>query len=138
MKTFIILKPETIELELVGRIVSRFEDAGFKIKRMKMCKKNLSWCEIQYRHLPSSVLNGVSAHMKGHLIGIVLEGHDAIARVRKMIGCTLPEQAQPGTIRFDFGKYPAPRNLTHASDSPEAVDRETALFFDEATDVQHN
>lgn len=135
MQTFVILKPETIELELVGRIISRFEDAGLKIKRMKMCTKRVPWYRDHYRHLPESVLRSVQFSMQGPLIGIVLEGHDAIARIRKMVGCTLPEQAEVGSIRFDFGRYPAPRNLIHASDGPEAVQREIQLFFDEETDV---
>jgi nucleoside-diphosphate kinase len=70
--------------------------------------------------------------MQGEMIGIVLEGHDAIARVRKMVGSTLPENARPGTIRADFGRYAAPRNIIHASDSLKAVDREIELFFGES------
>ncbi len=135
MKTFIILKPETIELGLVGRIISRFEAAGFEIKNMKMCRKHIRWHNEHYKHLPPAILQSVRDSMQGPLVGIVLEGHDAIARVRKMVGCTLPEQAQPGTIRFDFGKYPTPRNLIHASDCIENVKREIQLFFNEYTDV---
>ena len=135
MQTFVILKPEAIELGLVGAIVSRFERAGFKIKNMKLCRKYIQWHKKHYRSLPQNIFDRLYLCMQGQLLGIVLEGHDAIARVRMMVGNTLPNHAQPGTIRFDFGKYPAPRNMIHAADCQEAVKREIQLFFDEATDV---
>ncbi len=138
MLTFVILKPETVELGLVGKIISRFEDAGFEIIKMKMCTKRVPWYHEHYKHLPNSIRDNVVMHMLGRMVGIVLEGYDAVARVRKMVGCTLPEQAKVGSIRFDFGRYPAPRNLIHASDSPESVQREIQLFFNEATDEQCN
>lgn len=132
MRTFVILKPDSIDRGVVGKIISRFEDAGLEIKRISLRYKNSIWCGLHYKHLTPEVFEKVSPAMSGPLIGIVLEGYEAVSRVKKMVGSTLPEEAQPGTIRFDFCRDPAPRNLVHASDA-DKVEDEIGLFFDPFT-----
>lgn len=132
MKTFVILKTDAIDLKLVGKILTRFEDAGLDIVRIGTRYKSIFWRRKHYSHLPDSIFESVVPTVEGKLIGIVLEGYDAVSRVKNMVGCTHPEQAQPGTIRFDFCHYPAPRNLIHASDA-DKVDDEIAIFFDPMT-----
>jgi nucleoside-diphosphate kinase len=131
MRTFVILKPETLELGLVGKIITRFEDAGFKSTKMLMRPVTPTWLSSHYAHVAEDVFKSIQMCMRGSMLGIVLEGFQAVARVRKMVGYTFPECASVGTIRFDFGRHEAPRNIIHASDDSVAVDREIELFFGE-------
>jgi len=144
-QTFIIIKPDALERGLFWCIMTRFGDMGLHIIRIEKRTKNNVWCEAHYRHVRSAcdigsldknIYTRLVAFMTDNpLIGVVLSGSHAINRVRVAIGATNPLESSPGTIRGDFGKYPGPYNLIHASDSPEAVDREIKLFFDKETDA---
>ena len=135
--TFVIIKPDAIERGFVGQIITRFEDMGLYIVRIEKRTKNKMWCRLHYEDINIvEVYNRLENCMcSSPLIGIVLSGECAVARVRRMIGVTDALIAVPGTIRGDFGKYSGPHNLVHASDSIEAVLREVELFFDKDTDV---
>jgi nucleoside-diphosphate kinase len=138
MKTFVIIKPDAIERGLIGRIISRFEDADFQITRMSMRMKNGLWFDRMYSHLEGTVFTRMRNFMiHCDLIGIVLEGERVIARVRSIIGCTDSVRATPGTIRGDFGSSLEIRyNCVHASDSEENATREIELFWDKETDYE--
>ncbi len=133
MKTFIILKPDAVFRGLVGKILSRFEQAGMKIFRMEMRFKNQTWFKQHYHNLIVSSLkcdyleDMASFMVNNPLIGVVSDGD--IDKMRLMVGATNCFKAAPGTIRGDFGRINKYCNLVHASDSKEAVDREIELFF---------
>jgi len=128
MKTFVIIKPDAIGRRLVGEILTRFERAGLQIRQMETRLKDSVWCDEQYRHIQClGIYKYVNYFMTNTpLIGIILEGHDAVERVRFLVG----QKHTPGTIRGDFDDgHRSWKNLVHASDSPGAVDHESTLFF---------
>lgn len=137
-RTLIIIKPDAIKRKLIGKIISRLEDADLKITRMEMKQKNSEWFEEMYPHLEGEVYQKMREFITyTPLIGIVLEGPYAVERIRRMIGNTSSVLAAPGTIRGDFGSHPIRYNCVHASDSVDEVEKEIALFFDKETDFVH-
>ena len=131
MKTFIILKPDAVYSGLIGKILTRFEQANMDIIRVEMRYKNQFWFNRHYYHLIGKLKPGYLIEMSDFmvnqpLIGVILEGD--VDKVRLMVGATNCLEAAPGTIRGDFGGYKY-CNLIHASDSAETVDREIQLFF---------
>lgn len=138
-QTFIIIKPDAITQGLVGRIISRFEDIELLIERIEKRRKDDNWCRQHYAHILETTTIEVYKRLRNFMIdqaiiGIVLSGPNAIERVRRMVGVTNALEAEPGTIRGDWGKSSGPYNLIHASDSVEAVEREIELYFDKETD----
>lgn len=130
MKTFVIIKPDAVHKGLIGKIITRFEDAKFAIKRIEMCVQNDYWFNEMYNHLSGDVYDNTKIFMLSRpLIGLILEGHDTIKRVRLMVGNTNSSIAAPGTIRSDYGSYPTRFNCVHASDCVFAVGKEVRLFF---------
>ena len=131
-QTFVILKPDCQERGLIGKIISRFEDKFLRVVRIGSQQKDEDWCRQHYAHLNDEIYEKQKDFMScAPLIGIILEGPDAIDVVRKMVGKTNSLLAEPGTIRFDYGTYPVRYNIIHAADSEEAVKRERGLFFNE-------
>lgn len=125
-QTFVLLKPEVLQRGLVGKILQRFEDKGLKLDQLKMLQLNRysDKLEEQYGHLDSwKYYKEYLDHLcNGPSIALVLEGHEAVNVVRRMIGSTDPSKSSPGTIRFDFGLTDQ-RNLIHASaNTQEALD----------------
>lgn len=130
MHTFVIIKPDSTKRGLIGRIISRFEDADFEIFSMRILQKDKTWFFRMYGHLSGSVYRDMENFMLSQpIVGIILKGRDAVNRARKMIGCTDSSETDPGTIRGDFGSHPIRFNCVHASDSKEAVTKEILLFF---------
>ena len=132
MKTFIIIKPDAVYRNLVGKILSRFEQAGTFIFKIEMRFKGEEWFYEHYEHLirqlpPDYFEEMIKDTVNCPLIGVIL-GSD-IGKVHLMIGATNCLEAAPGTIRGDFGRNDNYCNLIHASDSEEAVDKEIQLFF---------
>lgn len=143
-RTLVLIKPDGIQRCLAGRIISRFEDSGFKIIGMKM-----QWTEKEFakRHYTEDIekRRGKIVREKlidfittGPILAICLEGVNAIENVRKIVGDTEPRKALPGTIRGDFAhvtyeysdsKNLAVKNLIHASSSKEDADNEIKLWF---------
>jgi nucleoside-diphosphate kinase len=135
MKTFVIIKPDAIGRGLIGKIISRFEDAGLTIRDIKLTRKSTGWFDRMYPHLNGNVRSNMYTFMlHTPLIGIVLSGHDAIKRVRRMVGVTDSTVAAIGTIRGDFGCHPIRYNCIHASDSTAAGIQEIDLFFGDNND----
>ncbi len=130
-KTVVLLKPDALQRDLLGEMITRFERKGFKIVGMKLVRLTHEMLDVHYAHLAEKSFFGSLKEfmMQTPVVGLVLEGLDAVKEVRKLIGSTNPREAAPGTIRADFSMN-VPSNLIHASDSPEAAQDEIIRFFE--------
>ncbi len=137
-RTLIILKPDAVQRRLVGRIVDRFEQKGFKIVGLKMMRISPELAEQHYgQHKGKEFYEPLVRYMTSTpVVVMALEGNKAIAIARAMMGKTFGSDADPGTIRGDFAVSNR-FNLVHGSDSREAAAREIARFFDEAEIVDY-
>lgn len=133
-RTLILLKPDAVQRGLVGPIIARFERKGLKILSMKLMKISPELAAQHYEaHKEKKFYSGLVKFMtSAPVVAMALEGNDAIAVCRNLMGATFGADAAPGTIRGDFG-ISRSFNLVHGSDSPEAADRELSLFFPEGT-----
>lgn len=131
-QTFVMLKPGSIQRGLVGRIVARFEDRGFKIIAMKMQMVSEELAGKHYgEHSGKPFYNDLVSYItSGPVVAMVIEGPHAISVVRKMMGKTDPLGSDPGTVRGDFGLFTG-KNIVHGSDSEPSAKREIANFFSE-------
>ncbi len=129
-QTLIILKPDCIQRRLAGRIIRRFEDKGLTITAMKLMQIPRDLAERHYApHKGKPFYPGLIDYItSGPVIVMVLAGAGAIDMVRKMMGHTFGFDADPGTIRGDFGASKT-YNLVHGSDSAETGETEIALYF---------
>ena len=129
-RTFVLLKPDSIQRALIGEIVGRFERRGLKVVAMKMLRVSRSLGETYYaEHKGKSFFEPLMSYITaGPVVAIVLEGDGAVASVRRMMGKTNSAEAEPGTIRGDLA-LTIGRNVIHGSDSPESAKREIPLFF---------
>lgn len=127
-----IIKPDAVDRDIIGAILSRFETAGLHIKAMKMLCLTQEQARSFYRvHADKPFYEDLVAFMtSGPVVVSVLEGEDAIARNRELMGATDPKEAQPGTIRADYAET-IDANAVHGSDSPETAGREVAFFFNQ-------
>ncbi len=131
-RTLSIIKPDAVAKDVIGRIYSRFEDAGLKIVAAKMKLLSRADAEEFYAvHRERPFYNDLVQFMtSGPVMIQVLEGEDAISRNRELMGATNPEEAAPGTIRADFAKS-IDANAVHGSDGPDTAAVEIACFFTE-------
>jgi nucleoside-diphosphate kinase len=129
-KTLIVVKPDGFKRCLTGKILSRFEDKGFKIKDLKLFNFTQQKAEQFYSaHQAKSFFNDlVSFISSGTVVACILEGNNAINTVRIMIGSTNSLEAAAGTIRGDFG-LGITDNVIHASDSSESFIKESQVIF---------
>ncbi len=129
-RTLVFVKPDGVQRRLVGRIVARFEDKGLRIVGMKMMQVDLELAKKHYaEHEGKPFYDGLLKFVTGGpIVALVLEGNDVIRIARQMLGKTFGLEAEPGTIRGDFGAART-YNLVHGSDSPESARREIALYF---------
>lgn len=129
-RTLVLIKPDGVQRQLVGRVLSRYEERGLKIIGLKLVHIDRAMAEAHYAvHHDKPFFAGLVAFITiGPLVAVALEGPDAIAIVRTINGATRPGQASPGTIRGDFALETA-QNLVHASDEPETAVQELALWF---------
>lgn len=129
-RTLIIFKPDTVHRFLVGRILARFEDKGLRVAAMKLQQSPRSQVERHYEvHKGRPFYDSLVQFMtSGPVIVAVLEGPSAIAVVRRLLGATNGVEAEPGTIRGDFG-ISKQYNLVHASDGADTARMEIELFF---------
>jgi nucleoside-diphosphate kinase len=142
-RTLVLLKPDAVARALTGRLLQRFEDAGLKIVGTKMRHMDAEFTRKHYFDLEerfgTSVYEVTARYMQqGPVIAVVLEGVEAVANVRRMVGPTFPSQAAPGTIRGDFAhmskahteaQHSAIRNLVHASGNSDEAKYEIDLWF---------
>jgi len=129
-RTLIILKPDAVQRGLIGQILTRFENKGLQIVGMKLMQISTKLAETHYEpHRGKPFYAGLVRFMTSSpVVVLAIEGRDAIAICRKMMGATFGSKAEPGTIRGDFGVSNS-FNLIHGSDSPESAQRELGLFF---------
>ncbi len=129
-RTLVIVKPDGVQRMLTGKILTRFEERGLKVIAMKLVQVDRELAEKHYEvHKGKFFYEGlVSYIVSSPVVVMVLEGHEAIGAVRKMVGATRPWEAEAGTIRGDYALMGL-RNLIHASDAPETAEKEIALWF---------
>lgn len=129
-RTFSIIKPDAVRRNLIGQITQRFEDKGLRIVASKMKQLTKAEAEGFYaEHEGRPFYEPLVEYMtSGPIIVQVLEGEDAIALNRQIMGVTDPEKAEEGTIRKDYA-VSLRENSVHGSDSPESAEREIAYFF---------
>ena len=131
-RTFIAIKPDGVKRNLIGRIITRFEEKGYKIIGLKLLLPTLEHAEKHYaEHKGKPFYPRLIKYItSGPIVAMVIEGPNVIAESRKMMGATKPENADAGTIRFEYAicqEY----NIIHGSDSPESAEREIAIYFKE-------
>jgi nucleoside-diphosphate kinase len=129
-RTLVLIKPDGVQRLLTGRILSRFEERGLKLVGLKLVRVSRDLAERHYavhRQKPffGSLVDFITS---SPLVAAAVEGPNAIAVVRAMVGATRPHEAAPGTIRGDFALETA-QNLVHASDGQETATSELALWF---------
>ena len=132
-RTFSIVKPDAVAGNHIGEIYARFEAGGLRIVASKMLRLSAEqaggfYAEHQGRPFYDALVEYMTS---GPVVVQVLEGENAIARNRELMGATNPADAAPGTIRADFA-LSIDANAVHGSDAPESAAREIAYFFDDA------
>ncbi|MCK9237641.1 MAG: nucleoside-diphosphate kinase [Thiopseudomonas sp.] len=129
-RTFSIIKPDAVAKNVIGEITTRFEKAGLRVVASKMVQLSAREAGAFYaEHKERPFFNDLVSFMtSGPVIVQALEGEDAIAKNRELMGATNPKEAAAGTIRADFAQS-IDENAVHGSDSEEAAAREIAFFF---------
>jgi nucleoside-diphosphate kinase len=129
-RTLSIIKPDGVRRNLIGKIFTRFEDAGLKIIATRLHHLSRAEAEGFYAvHAARPFFNDLVTYMtSGPVVISVLEGENAIGRHRELMGATNPKNAAPGTIRADFAES-IEANTVHGSDAPETAAFETSWFF---------
>ncbi|MEE2843775.1 MAG: nucleoside-diphosphate kinase [Planctomycetota bacterium] len=130
-RTLVLLKPDCVQRRLMGEIISRFETKGFNVIAMKMLQVTPDLAKQHYaEHVEKPFYPGLEDFITGApVVAMCIEGLDVIRVVRDMLGATNGLNAAAGTIRGDYSSS-RQMNLVHASDGPEAADREMQLYFD--------
>lgn len=129
-RTLSIIKPDGVKAYLIGRILARLEESGLIIKALKMVHLSKKMAEGFYVvHRERPFYQPLTTFMsEGPVVVMVLEGDDAISRLRTIMGATDPQKAAPGTIRREFAES-IERNVIHGSDSPTSATYEISYFF---------
>ena len=129
-RTLVLIKPDGVQRQLVGRIVARFEERGLKLVGLKLMQVDRSLAERHYAvHRGKPFYAGlVDFITSGPLVALALEGPNVVSAVRLMVGATRSYEAAAGTIRGDLATETG-QNLVHASDGPETAAAELALWF---------
>lgn len=131
-RTLVLCKPDTVQRQLVGRVISRLEEKGLKIIGMKMLRVDEDLARQQYQeHVEKAFFSDLISFITvSPVVAIAAEGNNAVEVVRRLMGATDPQDAAVGTIRGDFGLN-LTKNMVHGSDSLGSAKRELALFFSE-------
>src|SRR5688500_10072321 len=131
--TFVMIKPDGVRRALTGECIRRFEQRGLKLVRLTMLTPSRDLAERHYgAHRDKPFFAGVVEFItSGPVVAMVLEGPNAIAAVRQMMGSTRPLEAAPGSIRGDFA-LDVGENIIHGSDGPESAVEEIRLWFGRA------
>ena len=131
-RTFVAIKPDGVKRGLIGNIIRRIEHKGYKIVGLKMLQPTLEIAEQHYaehkgKPFYQSLINYITS---GPIIAMVVEGKNVIEGMRHMMGSTVPNDAQVGTIRADFAQTKE-CNTIHGSDCCESAEREIGIYFNE-------
>ncbi|KAK2807124.1 nucleoside diphosphate kinase [Onygenales sp. PD_10] len=137
-QTFIAIKPDGVQRGLVGPIITRFEQRGYKLAAIKLVTPSKEHLEKHYEDLSSKpFFKGLVSYMlSGPICAMVWEGKDAVKTGRTLLGATNPLASAPGTIRGDYA-IDVGRNVCHGSDSVENAKKEIALWFKEGEVVSY-
>ncbi len=130
MKTFFMIKPDGVQRNLVGEIISRVEAKGFSITKIKMMTISKELAEQHYgEHKDKPFFNDlVSFITSGPVVAMQVEGENVVLQIRNLMGATNPSESTPGSIRGDLATE-LDKNVVHGSDSDESAQRELTLFF---------
>ncbi len=130
-RTFVAIKPDAVQRGLIGKIITRFEEKGFKIIAMKMLEVTQEQAAKHYEeHQGKPFYDGLVKFItSAPIVAMVVEGINAVAEVRHILGATNPANADVGSIRADFSPIMA-CNCVHASDSVASGEREAKIYFD--------
>lgn len=131
-RTFLMIKPDAVQRNLIGKIISRIENKGLKLVGGKLMQVPQELAEKHYsEHEGKPFYNNlISFITSAPVFAMVVEGEDAVAVSRHIIGSTNPSDATPGSIRGDLG-LTVGRNIIHGSDSVESAQREISLWFND-------
>ena len=132
-QSYVMVKPDGVQRNLVGEVISRMEKRGLKILALKMYTipketARAHYAEHEGKPFFQSLLDFITS---GPSVSIVVQGKNAVSVIRTMVGATNPSEAAAGTIRGDFG-LDTGRNIVHASDSTESAKREINIHFSES------
>lgn len=129
-KTLVLIKPDAVERNLIGRILVEYERNDLKVLDMKLMKASIDLAEKHYaEHNGKPFFNRLVTYLtRSPIVALVLEGENAISRVRALNGTTDPETSKDNTIRALYG-LSLSENTVHASDSKESADRERSIWF---------
>ena len=130
MKTFFMIKPDGVQRNLVGEIISRVEAKGFSITKIKMMTISKELAEQHYgEHKDKPFFDDlVSFITSGPVVAMQVEGENVVLQIRNLMGATNPSESTPGSIRGDLATE-LDKNVVHGSDSDESAERELSLFF---------
>lgn len=130
-RSIVLVKPDGVQRGLVGEVIQRFENKGLKLVGLKMISLEDALLDNWYsHHKDKPFFPGLKSYMMSYpVVAMVWEGYEAIGTIRKMIGITKSRNAEPGTIRGDFGMSQQ-YNLIHASEDSAAAEKEVSLMFD--------
>ena len=133
-KTLVLIKPGGVQRNLIGEITRRIESRGLRIVGLKLFNAERATVEEHYsEHRGKGFFNDVCDYLvSGPVVGMAVEGTNAVKAIRAMMGATNPVDAAPGTVRGDLA-LSIDDNLTHSSSDPEAAERELKLWFPEGT-----
>ncbi|MEI6676230.1 MAG: nucleoside-diphosphate kinase [Verrucomicrobiota bacterium] len=128
--SLVLLKPDALKKGLIGQVLARFQAAGFQIRGLKMTQLGEDLLREHYAHITHLTVFPQLIHFMSQtpVVAVALQGEDAIAKVRELLGPTDSTAAAPGTIRGDLGEDKM-INVCHASDSPESAAEELRRFF---------
>lgn len=129
-KSMVLIKPDGVERNIIGNIISVYEDNGLKVVDLKLMQASR---EIAEKHYSQHAGKGFYEELiefitRSPLCAMILEGEDVVNKVREINGATNPEEAGDGTIRHRYGRSKT-ENVVHASDSKEKAKEEIALWF---------
>ncbi|HHY59526.1 MAG TPA: nucleoside-diphosphate kinase [Clostridia bacterium] len=129
-RTFVMIKPDGVQRNLVGEIISRLEKKGYKLVAMKLMQLTEDHARIHYQeHVGKPFFPGLVEYItSGPVVAMVWEGKNAVKGIRQLMGATNPQEALPGTIRGDYG-LDIGRNVIHGADSVESAQREMQIYF---------
>jgi nucleoside-diphosphate kinase len=131
-RTLILIKPDAFERALTGEVLARFERKGLRLVALKLLEVDEALANVHYAEHTERPFFGelVAFITRGPLVAAVMEGHEAVAAARQVIGATDPVGAAPGSIRGDFA-LEVTFNMVHGSDSDESAEREIGIWFPE-------
>jgi nucleoside-diphosphate kinase len=136
-RSLVLIKPDAMQRNLAGTIISRLEEQGLKLVALKMLHMDKALAERHYAiHANKAFFKDLVNYITSTpIVAAVFEAEGAVEKIRRIMGATDPTKAEPGTIRKDFG-LDIQRNVVHGSDSIETAKKEIKLFF--AEDEIHN